>query len=115
MTTVLQGIVFVPLLACTFTLPSELLENETSKTLVPYRIGILAFLTALRSVGASVAPLPTTLSALPGFEVGNVQRIPRRLKLAFARLELRIVILVSTLSASPCETFMMSAKYLVSG
>jgi len=73
MTTALQGIVFVPLLVCTFTLATELLENETSKTLVPYRIGILAFLTALRRVGASVTPLPTTLSALPGFEVGNVE------------------------------------------
>src|SRR6266545_2344161 len=78
-------------------------------------MGTLAFLTALRSAGAKLAPLPTTLSALPGLEVGNVQRIPRRLKLALARLELRMVIFVSSWSASPCDTFIMSAKYFSAG
>ena len=64
---------------------------------------------------APTCSFSTTLSALPGLEVGNVQRIPSRLKLALARFELRMVIFVSSLSASPSDTFMMSAKYFSSG
>src|SRR3970040_2004077 len=98
MTRALHGIVWVPVFVCTLTFPNEPSDNDIFVSFFSYRMCILAFLTALRSAGAKVAPLPTTLSALPGLEVGDVQRIPRRLKLALARLELRTVILVSTSS-----------------
>src|SRR3989338_11521068 len=78
-------------------------------------MGMRDFLTASLSAATKAGPLPRTLMALPGLELGKVQRTPNRLSVAIAFCELRIVILVSRGSACPSETFIISVKYFFSG